>query len=229
LDIAGYEEEWVVVGVFQYTGISDLVVYANYDYVKRLLNISDHASVYRIVTSEHTLDFQQDVSARLNERFRGLGFKVNKVEAGAAFSASITEVLGILTAVLLVMAVLTALVGSIGLTGTMSMNVLERTREIGVMRAIGADNQIVSRLVIAEGALIGLISYVLGALLSFPISFLLSNVISLAIFSAPAKFAFTVQGFAIWLLVVLVLSVIASILPARNASKLTIREVLAYE
>jgi putative ABC transport system permease protein len=40
---------------------------------------------------------------------------------------------------------------------------------------------------------------------------------------------FTYQGFAIWLLVVLVLSAVASILPARNAARLTIREVLAYE
>jgi putative ABC transport system permease protein len=66
-------------------------------------------------------------------------------------------------------------------------------------------------------------------LLSFPITFLLSNVISLAIFHAPAGFGFSVQGFAIWLAVVLFLSALASLLPARSASQLTIREVLAYE
>jgi putative ABC transport system permease protein len=229
LKVAGQENDWVVVGVFQYSGMGDLVVYANYDYLAKELNIGNRASVYRVVTSDHTLGFQRAVSTQLNALFRDLGFKVDKVEAGKTFTSSITEVLGILTAVLLVMAVLTALVGSIGLTGTMSMNVLERTREIGVMRAVGAHNQIVSTLVIVEGLLIGLISYTLGAVASFPITYLLSNVISLAIFNSPAEFAFAAHGFVIWLGVVALLSVLASILPARNASRLTIREVLAYE
>jgi putative ABC transport system permease protein len=127
------------------------------------------------------------------------------------------------------MAVMTALVGSIGLAGTMSMNVMERTREIGVMRAIGAHNQIISKLVVVEGLVIGLISFVLGAVLSFPISALLSNAISTTIFNAPADFVLTLRGFLIWLAVVVVLSLLASLLPARSASRLTIREVLAYE
>lgn len=229
LKLAEREDDWVVVGVFQYSGMSDLVAYANYDYVAQVLNTGDHAAVYRIVTSEHTLEFQEQVGARLNTHLRDRGFQVDKVEAGRSLVSSITDVLGILTAVLLVMALLTALVGSIGLMGTMSMNILERTREIGVMRAVGAHNRILSSLVIVEGLLIGLISYVLGAILSFPITLLLSNVISVAIFNSPAQFAFTLQGFLIWLGVVVLLSVLSSILPARNASRLTIREVLAYE
>jgi putative ABC transport system permease protein len=77
--------------------------------------------------------------------------------------------------------------------------------------------------------LIGGISWLLGALLSFPITYLLSYIISVAIFHSPIAVHFTVMGFAIWLLVVLALSALASILPARNAARLTIREVLAYE
>ena len=52
---------------------------------------------------------------------------------------------------------------------------------------------------------------------------------SLAIFDAPSTFGITMTGFVIWLVVVLVLSFLASVLPARNAARLTIREVLAYE
>ena len=124
---------------------------------------------------------------------------------------------------------LTALVGSIGLTGTLSMNVLERTREIGVLRAIGAYNRIVIKLVVIEGLVIGLISYLLAVALSFPITGVLSEIISQAIFNSPANFAFTASGFLVWLAFVLVLAAIASIGPARNASRMTIREVLAYE
>jgi putative ABC transport system permease protein len=127
------------------------------------------------------------------------------------------------------MALLTALVGSIGLTGTMGMNVLERTREIGVMRSIGAVDKEIMRTVIVEGMVIGSISWFLGALLSFPFTYLLSYIISVAVFHSPIGVHFTILGFVIWLLVVLVLSAVASVLPARNAARLTIRDVLAYE
>jgi putative ABC transport system permease protein len=79
------------------------------------------------------------------------------------------------------------------------------------------------------GLVIGLISFGLGAALSFPISTLLSNAINYTIFNAPAAFVFTGEGFAIWLAVVVVLAVVASLIPASSASRLTIREVLAYE
>ena len=85
------------------------------------------------------------------------------------------------------------------------------------------------RTVIAEGMAIGGISWILGAILSIPFTYLLSDIVSVAIFNSPISVLFTFSGFVIWLLVVLVLSALASILPARNAARLTIREVLAYE
>ena len=80
-----------------------------------------------------------------------------------------------------------------------------------------------------EGVFIGLISWSAALLVSFPISFLLLKIISEAMINAPIPLAFTLDGFLIWLGVVLALSVFASILPARSAARLTIREVLAYE
>jgi len=229
LDISGKEDTWTIIGVFQYTGMDDLFAYANYDYLVSLLPQPRKASIYRIVTTEHNLGFQKQVSRELDEKFRALGFHVSRVESGEAEAQSVSDMLGVLTGILLVMALLTALVGSIGLAGTMSMNVMERSREIGILRAIGADNQAVAKLVLVEGLSIGAISYVLGAVLSFPITRLLSNVISEAIFNSPADSVVTYQGFVIWLGVVVLLSLAASLMPARSATRLTIREVLAYE
>jgi putative ABC transport system permease protein len=127
------------------------------------------------------------------------------------------------------MALLTAFVGSIGLTGTMGMNVLERTREIGVMRAIGATDFEIIKTVVIEGAMIGFISWLFAILLSFPISFGLLYIIANALLNAGLPLVITPSGYIIWLGVVLALSVVASMLPARNAARLTIREVLAYE
>jgi len=134
-----------------------------------------------------------------------------------------------LTGFLMIMALLIAVIGSIGLTGTMSLNVLERTREIGIMRSIGATGRAVTNLVMVEGVLIGMMSWLLGAIFSVPIGVLMSNAINLSLFGAPADFNVSIEGMALWLGLVVVLSVLASVGPARNATRLTIREVLSYE
>ena len=69
----------------------------------------------------------------------------------------------------------------------------------------------------------------MAIVLSVPFTYGLSTIVSLAVFETPITVVFTYLGYAIWLGLVLVLSTVASILPARNAARLTIREVLAYE
>ena len=130
---------------------------------------------------------------------------------------------------LLVMASLIALVGGLGLMSTMGMNVIERTREIGVIRAIGASDGSVLQLVIVEGMLIGVLSWILGAILAVPIGMLLGYAVGMAFLFSPLPFLFSMDGFLVWLVIVLVLSALASFVPARNASRLTVREVLSYE
>jgi len=229
LRIAGKETDWTIVGVMQYTGGDDLIAYANYDYLAQELGQVNRSTEFRIITDEHSLAAQESIAQEVGDLLSTSGFRVHKVEAGLAFVTSITRMLGVLTGVLLMMALLMALVGSIGLTGTMSMNVLERTREIGVLRAIGAHDGVVLRLVIGEGLTIGAISFVLGTVSSFPITAALANLISKTIFNSPAGFSFSPLGVGIWLALVVLLSIVASTLPAWRASQMTIREILAYD
>ena len=100
------------------------------------------------------------------------------IEAGKVTRQQQSQSMNILVIFLLIMAILTAVVGSIGLMGTMGMNVLERTREIGVMRAIGAVDGEIVKSVVVEGMMIGLISFTVAAVLSLPISFVLLRIIS---------------------------------------------------
>jgi putative ABC transport system permease protein len=130
---------------------------------------------------------------------------------------------------LLIMAILLAGVGGIGLMGTMSLNVLERTREIGVMRAIGASDGAVLKIVIVEGVLIGWLSWVVGAVVAFPLSKTLSNIVGMVVMNTTLNYTYSTGGLMLWLGVVTVLAVLASAWPARNASRVTVRDVLAYE
>ena len=226
----GREDDWTLVGVFSFTNfMGDPLSYAPFESISGLQNMSNQSSSYRLVTNDQSLDGQEKFSAALDRYLRARGFHVSSIQTGAETREQSAQMVNILVVFLLTMALLTAVVGSIGLTGTMGMNVLERTREIGVMRAIGAVDFAIMKSVVFEGAFIGLISWSAAVLVSFPISFLLLKIISEAMINAPIPLAFTLDGFLIWLGVVLALSVFASILPARSAARLTIREVLAYE
>jgi putative ABC transport system permease protein len=227
--IEGRNEVWQVIGLFKFVDREGVLAYAPYEYVSRMNHLANRSYSYRIVTDKHDRANQDAKAEELDKYFRDKGFKVRMSQAGSASLDTAVESLDTLVVFLLIMAILTAIVGSMGLTGTMGMNVLERTREIGIMRAIGADDRAVMRTVIAEGIVIGMISFVLAVILSIPFTYLLSTIVSLAVFQTPIDVVFTYLGFAIWLGLVLILSTVASILPARNAARLTIREVLAYE
>jgi putative ABC transport system permease protein len=223
-------EKWQVVGLFRFTGLlGDPLAYTDYEDLTACLDQPHQSGSYRIVTDAHGLSDQLRVSRALDEHLHGLGYSVAYLKAGKVDQDENGRTIDILVAFLLVMALLTAFVGSIGLAGTMGMNVLERTREIGVMRAIGAVDGKVMQSVLVEGTLIGGISWALAWPLSFPISRLLLTIIGEAMLRSAIPLTLTLEGVAIWLVVVLALSALASLLPARNAARLTIREVLAYE
>jgi putative ABC transport system permease protein len=223
-------EAWPVVGIFRFTDmLGDSLGYANYETISRLINVPGQATTFRVIADAPTLERQDEVSRELDQYLRQRGYKVSNVEAGLVTRQQQAQGINILVIFLLIMALLTAVVGSIGLTGTMGMNVLERTREIGVMRAIGAVDMEIIKSVVIEGMMIGLISWVVAVVLSFPISFVLLRIIGQAIVNAVLPLAVTPAGFLIWLAMVVFLSVIASMVPARSAARLTIREVLAYE
>jgi putative ABC transport system permease protein len=229
LKINGHDELWQVIGLFKFIDREGVIGYAPYEYISQVNDLANQSTSFRIVTEQHNRAFQDAKAIELDKYFRDLGYKVRIAQAGRATLDTAVESLDILVTFLLIMAVLTAVVGAMGLTGTMGMNVLERTREIGIMRAIGADDRAVMRTVIAEGIVIGTISFGLAIILSIPLTYLLSTIVSVAIFESPIAVVFTYTGYAIWLALVLALSTVASILPARNAARLTIREVLAYE
>ena len=223
-------EEWPVVGIYRFISMAgDMLGYANYDTISYLTNTSGQATNYRVVAQTDSLEGQNELSQEIDQFLRGRGYKISNVEAGKVTRQQQSQAMNILVIFLMTMAILTAIVGSIGLMGTMGMNVLERTREIGVMRAIGAVDGEIIKSVVIEGIMIGLISWVAAVVLSFPISFVLLRTISTAMMGTVMPLEITMLGPSIWLGVVIFLSVVASMWPARNAARLTIREVLAYE
>lgn len=226
--IKGKETKWVVVGLVRGV-MTGPIAYANYPYFAQVAGNFGQAGGVQIVTDRHTGDYQAQVAKNLEQHFKQQGLKVSSTETTTDLRKRIELQFNILVVFLVIMAVLLAIVGGLGLMGTMSINVLERTREIGVMRAIGASDGAILQIFLVEGILIGLLSWVFGATLALPLSKGLSDAVGNGFLKSPLTFTFSVSGAFMWLGLVAVLAGIASFLPARRASRLSVREVLAYE
>ena len=130
---------------------------------------------------------------------------------------------------LVVMSVIIGAVGGLGLMTTMSLNVLERRREMGVLRAIGASSRTVWLIVVIEALAIGLMSFLIATAVSVPVSGALGDFVAQAMFRSGLSFLFDPNGPLIWFAVSLILSAFASFVPAWNASRAPVREALGFE
>lgn len=169
------------------------------------------------------------VEDALENNLRQEGIRVTGSRSQIDFRTSVDQHILMIYIFLIVMSAIIVAVGGLGLATTMSLNVMERRREMGILRVIGASPAVVMCIVAAEGAVIGVMSWALAGLAAGPLSRLTGNSLLWLLFKSNMDFVFQLRGLWIWLAVAVVLSAIASLLPARSAAKLTVREALAYE
>jgi putative ABC transport system permease protein len=228
LKINGLESEWKIVGITR-SVMTGPWIYTNYPYFTRRLGRYGLASGVYIALDKHDPETQAAMARVLDEHFDNVGFNVSTIGKVVDLRNTAVTQFNVIFVFLMGMSVLLTIVGSLGLTGTMSLNVLERTREIGVLRSIGASNGAIYQIVITEGIIIGLISWAVGLIVSIPLGTLLSTIVGNGFLRSPLVQSFSGFGAIIWLLLLVVISIIASFIPARRATNLTIRDVLAYE
>jgi putative ABC transport system permease protein len=219
---------WEVVGVVQSLG-SDLSAYAALEGAARISRRVGQASSIQIATADSSPEAQAAVAKALEAQLKARGIEIGTTQLLSDIRAQNETLFTILTTLLLAMALLLTAVGGLGLTGTMSINVIERMREIGVMRAIGATDDAIGQIFTIEAVVIGVISAVLGSLLALPVGRWMSDAVGKLLFQAPLRYSFSLTGVAIWLVGMVVLAVVASLMPARHAMRLRVREVLAHE
>ena len=228
LKIEARETTWRVVGIVKGV-MTGRIAYANQPYFARVIRFVGRSGGVQIVAEQHDPAFQSELAKRIKEHFDSRGLRVSSTETIASIRENVEYQFNIIVVFLSIMAILIAIVGGLGLMGTMSINVIERTREIGVMRAVGASDGSVLKIFMVEGLFIGVLSWFIGTIVALPIGKLLSDAVGIAFTDFPLNYTFSTNGALLWLAVVLILAAMASFLPARSASRLTVREVLAYE
>jgi putative ABC transport system permease protein len=202
--------------------------YVHYTTLGRFAGQVDKANSVRLRTAATDVISTGELAERARDLFESANITVNQSQSRAALINQVLSAFNIIIYLLIIVAALIAIVGGLGLAGTMSLSVMERTREIGVMRAVGAESPDLRLMFVIEGLCIGLLSAAIAFVLSWP----LSTVVSQLLGSAMRQGSFDTQinwtGYGLWLVIVSVVSVVASISPARRATQISVREALAY-
>ena len=217
-----------VVGLLNQTSgsfvTSDSAVYFPLETAKLVLNESDNANqVFVKVNPGRTAD---EVAALLEQKLMDLhrvtadqeDFTITTASFFASAAADVTNMLSLFLGGI---AAISLLVGAIGVANTMFMSVLERTREIGVLKALGMKDSEITAMFLVEAAALGAAGGVLGVGLSL----LISQV--LALFGLVA--VVTVELMLGAILFSAVIGILAGAAPARNAAGLQPVEALRYE
>jgi putative ABC transport system permease protein len=231
LKVGNTERTYEVAGILS-KHLSGPRVYMNFDTFAKLTGRQNQADTIRVrADANHIADraTQERIATQLEQRFKDAGLSNSLSQTRNTSYEMFTSAFDIILLVLVVMAGLLAIVGALSLTGTMGMNVLERTREIGVLRAVGAANSAVRKVVVVEGIVVGLMSWVFATLLSAPVGRLLASAVVESVLKAQTNFQFSVVGVVVWLAIVVVIGILSSLSPAQNAVRLSVREVLDYE
>jgi putative ABC transport system permease protein len=226
LSIGGRPTGWTVVGVVE-SGPAP-TAYAPREVVAGLLGDGrvDRAVV---ATALEGPGSQLDLIQRLRAELARQGFEVQTSQLMAESRRVMEDHLLMVVDFLSVMAWLMIAVGGLGLASTMSLAVLERTREIGVLKAIGAKHGAIHLLVQAEALVIAGLSWLLAIPLSAPMSVVLGRAFGRIMFQTPVVLVPAASGLLWWLAVALGVSVVASAWPAFRATRVPTAAALAYE
>ena len=222
--MAGAQTTWRVVGLAR-EAFSPAVAYIPLSSIQQPRMVNS----LRLALANPDPDALSLVKADLDRNLEREGVRARGSSAKAETRFGFDQHMLMIYVFLIVMSAIIGGVGGLGLMTTMSLNVFERRREMGVMRALGATPKIVWLMVVAEGVVIGVLSWAIAGLLAWPISKVIGDVLVKMLFRGGLDFTFEPLGLLIWLVVSIGLSAVASFLPAWKASHVTVREALAYE
>ena len=224
---------WTIVGTYRriYAGgfVSE-AVYAPREAALALLGGPPRGTRLMLVTGSADLDAALRDARSVTDVLQAAGFTLNpyvtrvKLEERAFADNRFASITGMLFS----LALLVAVIGAMGLSGALSLSVMEQTREIGVMRAIGARSRSLFGLFLAEGVLQALASWLIAVPIAWLLAAPLARTMGQAMLETDLDVAFAWWAVAAWFVLVIAIAALATVLPARQAARTRVRDSLAY-
>ena len=220
---------WHLVGI-TYEADAAPAFYTYKKSVERQLGLDENkAAHFRINTTAKTDEARVSTLIKLEKLLVTNGIAPRLTKEAHVLEQNFKDHFVIIVNMLLAIAAILALVGFLGLSSTLSMNVLERTREFGIMQAIGATQQQVSTIILSEGLIIGVLSWVLAVLIALPVSFGMGTAIGNVGLLKPLAFVISWEAVFGWLILLLICTVLVGLIPVFQARRTSVRDALMWE
>jgi putative ABC transport system permease protein len=224
LSFDGAHSTWTIVGVVD--TLPSGGGYVTGAAFARATHSEGKASTLRVATTARSDRELAAITGDIEREIARRGAAIDSIATFAMLQRAMDGHVLVMVRAGLVLSAILALVGLLGLAAAASIGILERTREIGVMKAIGATNPRIARLILGEAMLIGVASWAASAVLTLPLTALVDGFLSSTGFLS-ARFVVSPGAIAGWLVIVALGSTLATLAPARRAARLTVREALA--
>lgn len=184
------------------------------------------SSAFVMVTESYEPD---EVAERLKIKLERGSDKEFSVQTSQDLLETVGDILGAVSGVFIGIAAISIVVGGVGITNTMYMSILERTREIGVMKAIGATRDVIRNLIMVEAGLLGMTGGLAGVFVGWSIAVVATDLIRARLASDIFIARISPQLVFFALSFSFVVGMVSGYLPARNAARLKPIEALRYE
>jgi putative ABC transport system permease protein len=214
-----FEVAGVVVDFFN----QGMVLQLNWDDMKRYFGRDDaNTFLVKVQPGESTAA----VRVRIEEEY-GRRHHLT-VESNEAIRARALALIARTTSLFDVMSLITMIVAALGVINTLTMNVVERTREIGMLRSLGMTRRQIGRMILAEAGMMGLVGGLFGLLFGILVSrTIMTSMNQMSGFQLP--WVLPAEGIVAALIITFVVSQIAALWPARRAARIRITEAIQYE
>lgn len=225
--------DWLIVGTYQAVSPDVFTtdpIYAPETAVVNATKRANRATQLLVRTEDTSAAGTQAMMTALSDAYKTRNINVNPFfsrtkpqDREYAFNQ-----FGVVNNMLFSLALIMGIVGGIGLMGSLSISVVERTREIGVLRSIGAETPTIMTMFVLEGVLQGVMSWLIAVPLSLLIARPVAALLGQTIFETNLDFAYSGTAVVIWLVAIVSISILASLIPAHAAARVSVRESLAY-
>jgi putative ABC transport system permease protein len=226
-------QDWQVIGHYRWLAGSNYAVEPVYAPLETVHDITDRQNKASFALLDAPLDNlaeEAEYVRMVKQKFQHNGIKLDiyttlaKLEQRQFARNQFNPVIGTLSG----LAAMIAVVGGIGLSGALAISVLQRTREIGVLRAVGAPSKAIFRLFLMEGFLHGIFAWSLSVPLAYFAAEPIASQLGKTMLGIQLDYRFNASAVFYWLGIVFVLAWMASYWPARKATQLTIRNCLGH-
>lgn len=223
--------EWTVIGVYETVFINDAPAFAPLNAIYVVINKHNRGNQLLVRLDRHDAAYLATISNQLQTLFKDRNMDLQFQGTGTAYEIQHLALsqYAISINMLLVLSIIVAIVGGIGLMGALSISVVERTRDIGILRAVGARSPLIMSMFVLEGILQGLISWGIATPLSWLIGYPVVSLLGRGVLDINILYySYSYKAVLVWLAIILIITALASVVPARNAARISIQESLDY-